>query len=91
MFTHDHHPGPDWQLIPEKGAYSSAVTHQCASTSWKGLGCVVLMQKNTDRYGPKKSTLVTQESGCDTAPEPADDETIEFFEAHHIEQLTDAQ
>ena len=92
----------DRQLVPGRGASaqywtkqtlrnSSAVTHQYVLASQNGLGCALLTQTTSDRYGPGTFSLVTQEQGRNTTPEPVDDETIKFFDAHHVEQLKDTQ
>jgi hypothetical protein len=67
----------------------SIVTHQYSLASQNRLGQVVLMQTIDDRYGSGKFTLVTQHQGCDTAPEPTDDEVTRLFGEEHVELLTD--
>jgi hypothetical protein len=92
--------GPRPQLIAENGASAhywakktirngSIVTHQYSSASRNRLGQVVLMQTTDDRYISGKFTLVTQQQGCDTAPEPTDDEVTRLFGEEHAELLTD--
>ena len=102
-FTYDQqHPGPDRMLVAEKGASAqywarktikngSTVSHQYALASRNGLGRVVLKQTTDDRYGSGKFTLVSRRRGCDMSVEPAENETIERFEAENVEQLTASQ
>ncbi len=101
-FTYDQTPGPDRQLVTEKGAaaqywakkmvqHGPTVTNQYAMASRNGLGRVIMMQTTIDSNGPGKFTLVTQRQCRDTVPEPTTNEKLLQFETYLIEQLIATQ
>ncbi len=101
-FTYDQVPGPDQQLITEKGAAAqywakksvkvgATNTQQYAMANRNGLGRVVLMQTTNEKFGPGKFTLVTRGAFPDAAPARTSNEQLLFFEEESVDQLTSTQ
>ena len=101
-FTYDQVPGPDRQLITEKGAAAeywakksvkvgATNTQQYAMANRNGLGRVVLIQTTNEKFGPGKFTSVTRGAFPDAAPARTSNEQLTFFEEESVDQLTSTQ